>query len=183
MKNILSLCIKHKLTLTQYTFLYCFYFKQEQLFQEYKDRLGYDNKILGATSMEDLINRKFIEKKTKKVLNDSNNELEEIDTYSIGDSFSKLFEIKDTLFEELRRNYPSFITIDGTKVLSVQQDIEYLKNLYYDKVAARKELHEEILLLIENFRDTNMLNMTLGNFISSEAWQELKNINNIDNKN
>ncbi len=179
--NLLHLCTVNRLSLNQYAFLYCYYFKEEEVFSTYSRINGIGGNILGEHQINDLIDKGYVEKKLNDVISTVTNTTEKVVNYSITDKFASLFGEAETFFQELRRSYPTYITVNDKEILSCSEDVALLKKAYYDRIVASRKKHQQILYLIEINKDTQLLNIDLGTFIRSEIWNDLKKPENVDN--
>ncbi len=162
---------KHKLTQTQFLFLYFNYKEDAKSLMLYKKTFDIPKKvsILSDIELQDLKNRKIV---TVESVNSFGNEV-----YIVFDELHRLF-FKDIYLvaDEIYALYPGFIKIKGNNIPLLTMDRVQFAVLYNHAIGGQFEEHLEVIHDIMFAKENNLINVKIENFVKSQLWLKIREI-------
>ncbi len=163
-ERVLLFCVKQKLSLSQFAYLYCEHFGYYNQLDKYSEMFGDENKsILGSTLAKDLVERKYLEKKEGKIV--------------ITTKFRNEFVDEHEAIEELFDKYPSHaISTSGSQMTLKAGNRVTLGKTYYTYISKSVDEHIKVLEDLQFGINNNLLNISIKNFIESKFWLDIRKI-------
>lgn len=157
---------KHKITQSQFLFLYLLQRKRYDLCKTYRDAFpSEDGTLIGKHLRDELLERGFIDKL---------DENEVMTSYRVADKFRTLFIDKFEAAKEIKDMYPSFATMDGKNYPLKLVDTYEIQNLYGERIGYEVAEHDEVKKDLAYGIDNNLIKFGLDKFIRSEFWHSLR---------
>jgi hypothetical protein len=157
---------KHKITQSQFLFLYLLRKKRWDLMKKYKESFpSEDGTVIGKILRDDLLTRKFIIK-----LDDN----ETAASYQIGKEFKAIFVDAYEAAEELKEAYPAFAINNGRRFNLVLVDTYEIAPIYAERIGHELHEHTEVLEDLKYGIDQNLITCGLDKFIRTEFWKTLR---------
>ena len=164
--EVLKFCVREKITISQFIFLYCEYHNLDQLYQDYCSQNGYNSKILPDVLLRDLLERELLVKKGKDIF--------------ITEKFEHLFTDYKQCGDELFEVYPAFAinTSNGTSMPLKGVDKYEMSIKYHKLIGKSTKEHKEIILDLKYAIDLNLINFKIDKFILGEMWKDFRKLRN-----
>lgn len=181
---------KHKLTPEQFAFLYTLVLdeKDEQgLFVFHADVKGnvmrasaniyrYASALGGwkVNEIKDLEERDFIRNFNRS----QGSTTESIpDNFEVNDSFKKLLiEPPLKVGEELWREYPDFIVVNGKNVRAKTCDKDYIIKKYHRIIQGSLKRHKKVMETLRQDKSNHAINMGIQKYVESRQWEATMNL-------
>jgi len=178
-ENVLNWCIEHKISVTQYFFLFLL-IKQDfaqpyaqSLAKRYVDKLGKFPRDI----ISDLVERGYVKNMNRKGQN-----LPEF--YVVPDEIVELLKATtENQGEQLWNAYPPTFELPGgvrfiARHAGVLGDKENALKTYMRKIRRSKKKHEHVMEMLNRYlgmvADSKINSMKLGDWIANEMWKSLE---------
>lgn len=154
---------KNNLTQSQFLLLHLLYKKRLDLIKLYKSNFpADDDSMIGKTLLEDLINRKFLNRTNVG--------------YELGDDFLDIYIDVHTAGNEIWDLYPKFIVINEVNIPLTTMDKNLFRKIYIDKILYNRQEHKEVVKDINYGKVKNLINVGIDKFVNSEFWLNIRSL-------
>jgi hypothetical protein len=145
-----------------------------------KEALDY-HAMLDSNFLEDL---KILEGAELLEYDGDNSKPMLIDNYVLSQFFIDNFYLDiDKAGKEFYDAYPSYLEIDGRKVLTKKGDRDALMRMYCAGIGNDLEKHQQVLKALKIAEQQGSLNMAIRNFIESELYLDILDLLDKPNRN
>ena len=157
---------KHKITQSQFLFLYLLKKKRWDLLRKYKETFpSEDGTVIGRVLRDDLLNRKFIIK-----IDDN----ETAASYQIGKEFRAIFVDAYEAADELKEAYPTFSINNGRRFPLTLVDTFEIAGVYAERIGHEVAEHTEVLEDVKYGIEQNLITCGMDKFVRTEFWKVLR---------
>jgi hypothetical protein len=179
-EKVLEWCIRNKISVTQYFFIYLLLKKDfqqpfiESLAKRYVDKMGPFN----SDDVTDLVERGFV-----KNLNKGGKNLPEF--YMVDDKIEDAILASEDVAEELWNAYPSTFELPGgirfiARHAGVLGEKDNAKKVYLRKIKRSKKKHAFVMQMLERYltmvADSKINSMKLGDWIANDMWKCMEDL-------
>lgn len=163
-QDYLKLLSKYKITPNQYLFLVLVGTNDYASLYQYSTQV----KKFSKSEIEDLQKRNFI------VYEGNIEETIRVDMFTLSPKYEKIFRFSQDLGEEFWEKYPTFFFIDGRKIPAKSCNKEALLDKYNSYVKGNPEKHEKIIKALDYAIKSDLVNMGIEKWFTSEFWKDLE---------
>jgi hypothetical protein len=155
---------KHKMSPTQFLFLYIIYENDYPALYKYvQENGGFD-----MSELNDLEERGYM-------INDNPNLASSLaDCYTVTDKFIKELYNTDvnTAYEEFFEAYPVQIYVDGRRLPGRNATLK-TRTYYKKKIATKRALHKKVMECLEYAKRNNLVTMGMEKWIETEQYRSI----------
>lgn len=171
----LNLCQELKLTARQLMFIKILYRdpkldKKEWRLKSYEMSLRFqDLSPLTTDELNDMVERDIIID-----LNTGNGKIY-YDSFEINPRYKKKFSMNIVSWvSELFDVYPKFFYMEGRRFNAITTSEDDIAECYLKAIGKRRDVHEEVILLIKEAADDSAITMGIEKFIKTKHWLSLR---------